>query len=109
MNPLLKSKLLNLKTKIYLFFDYLVKRLLYFIEFFLFLRFLLKFFGANERAIVVSLIYQGSEILIYPFNFIFPNFFWKWFFIEITTLTAMVFYSIFAFLLLQILKIIFQE
>lgn len=97
------------KTNLYLFFDSLIKRLLQLTEFLLSLRFLLKFFGASERALVVDLIFRGTDIFIFPFNFIFPNFYWKWFFIENTTLAAMAGYFIFAFLLLQILKIIFQE
>jgi hypothetical protein len=109
MNPFLKSKLFRLKTKIYLFFNFLIKKLLQLVEFLLVLRFFLKFFNASQQALVVNLIFKLTEIFVYPFNFIFPNFYWKGFFVESQVLAAMLGYLIFAFFLLEVLKIIFQE
>jgi len=109
MTTFIKYKILQFKTKFYLFLNFLIKKLLQFSEFFLFLRFWFKFANANPQTIVVDLIFKGSDFLIYPFNFIFPNFYWRGFFIESTTLAAMLGYLIFAIFVIQVLKIIFQE
>jgi hypothetical protein len=109
MNPFLKSKLLRLKTKIYLFFNFLIKKLLQLVEFLLVLRFFLKFFNASQQALVVNLIFKLTEIFVYPFNFIFPSFYWRGFFVESQVLAAILGYLIFAFFLLEVSKIIFQE
>jgi hypothetical protein len=88
---------------------FLIKKLFGLLEFFLFLRFSLKFFGANPKTLVVNYIYKGSEILVSPFNSIFPNVYWKGRLIDTTTISAMVGYAILVFLIFQILKIFSKE
>lgn len=109
MNPILKLRFSELKKQIYLFFYDLLKQILFFVEFFLLLRFLLKFFNANPQAKAVSFLYFWTDYLAIPFEFIFPNFYWKRFYVETTSLMAMIGFLIFFFLLIQVLKIIFRE
>ncbi len=84
---------------------YLVKRLFYLTEIFLFLRLILKFLGANPQTLVVDLIYKGSDVLVSPFNFIFPNINWpEGYLIETATISAMIGYALAFFVLLRLLQ-----
>ncbi len=83
----------------------LIKKLFYLLEFFLFLRLILKFAGASPKALVVELIYKWSYFFVSPFNFIFKNIYWpKGYFIEIATISAMVGYAILVYVILKILQ-----
>jgi len=105
MGILIKTHL----SKIYSMIFYVIKRLLGLVEIFLFLRLALKFFGANPKALVVDIIYQGSDIFISPFKFIFPNIYWNGKLIEITTLSAMAGYAILVYILFQLLRLFSKE
>lgn len=88
----------------------LIIKLFFLFEFFLFLRLLLKFFGASQRAIVVKLIYKWSNFFVSPFNFIFPNIYWpKGYFIEVATISAMVGYVILVFVILKLLRLFSRD
>lgn len=82
-----------------------IKRIFILTEFFLFLRLALKFLGANPETLIVELIYKYSAVLVFPFSFIFPNFYWRVYMIEITTISAMIGYAIVFFVIAQLLKI----
>jgi len=98
---------MRLLTRIYLRTSRLVNKLLALIEGFLFLRLLLKFLGASEKAFIVDLIYKGTDVLVSPFDFIFPNIYWpKDMLIETATLSAMIGYAILALLLYQLLRLL---
>lgn len=84
---------------------YFVKRALFLLEIFLFLRLMLKFFDADPKALVVNLIYKGSDILIWPFKFIFPNIYWNERLIETSTISAMVGYALVVYIFFQLLKL----
>lgn len=87
-----------------------VKRLLALTEIFLFLRLILKFLGANPQTLVVNLIYEGSDVLVSPFNFIFPNIYWPaGYLIEIATISAMIGYALSVFIIFQILRLFSKE
>lgn len=88
---------------------YIVKRIFLLFEFFLFLRLLLKFFNANPQALVVNFIYKYSDIIIYPFQFIFPNIHWKNYFIDTVTISAMIGYVIAVFAVLQLLRVFSRD
>ncbi|MBZ9572479.1 hypothetical protein KJA15_04055 [Patescibacteria group bacterium] len=89
---------------------YIISRLLILVEFFLFLRLVLKFLNANPKALVVGLIYRWSDILVSPFNFIFPDVYWpRGRLIDTATLSAMIGYAILVFIIFQILQLIFKE
>lgn len=97
-------------TKIYSIISSLVKKLFFLVEFFLFLRLALKFLGANPETLVVNLIYKYSDIFVSPFNFIFPNIYWpKGYFVEITTISAMIGYALAVFIILQIMRLFFRD
>ncbi|MFH1036696.1 MAG: hypothetical protein V1756_01330 [Patescibacteria group bacterium] len=83
----------------------LVAKLFFLLEFFLFLRLLLKFLGANPATPVVSLLYKYSDIVVYPFNSIFQNIFWKGHFVEIVTIATMAGYAVVVFILSRLLKV----
>jgi len=81
----------------------LILKLFYLLEFFLFLRLILKFFGASKTALVVKQIYQGSGFFVSPFENIFPNIILgRGYLLETTTLAAMVGYAILAYIFLKL-------
>lgn len=83
----------------------LIKKLFYLLEFFLFLRLILKFIGASPKALVVELIYKWSDFFISPFKFIFKNTYWPQdYFIETATISAMIGYAILVLVIFKILK-----
>lgn len=85
---------------------YATKRVFFLLEFFLFIRLTLKFLEANSQTPVVNLIYKYSDILISPFEFIFPNIHWpKGYLIDTTTLSAMIGYAILVFIIFQLLRL----
>ena len=97
---------MRILSKTYLMTFYIVKRLLSLLEIFLFLRLLLKFLAANPQALVVNLIYKGSDILVSPFNFIFPNIYWPaGYLIETATISAMIGYALAVFIIFRLLRL----
>ena len=89
---------------------YAFKRVFFLLEFFLFLRLLLKYSGANPKTLVVELIYQYSDILVSPFEFIFPNIYWpEGRFIEIAVISAIIGYAILVFIIFQLLKLFSRD
>jgi len=94
-------------TRFYLRMSHLINKLLVFIEGFLFLRLLLKFLRASEKAFIVDLIYKGTDFLVSPFDFIFPDIYWpRDMLIETATLSAMIGYAILVLLLYQLLRLL---
>ncbi len=89
---------------------YLIKRLLGLLELFLFLRLAFKFLAANPESLVVNLVYRYSDILIGPFEFIFPDIYWpKGYLIELSTISAMLGYALLVFIIFQLLKLFSRE
>ena len=72
------------------------------LEFFLFLRLLLKFADADSRAPVVDLIYRYTDILVFPFVPIFPDIRILGRLFEISTISAMVGYGILIFIIFKL-------
>jgi len=91
------------------FISSVVSKLLSLLEFFLFLRLLLKFLGANPLAIVVGFIYKYSDTFIAPFKFIFQNIYWNGHIIEISTIMAMIGYAIAVSILFQLLHLFSRD
>jgi len=96
-------------SKFYSVIIYILKRILVLTEFFLFLRLILKFLGANPTTLVVELIYKYSAILVSPFTYIFPNFCWRGYVIEIATASAMIGYALIIFIIFYLLKIFSKD
>jgi len=97
-------------TKIYDTVETIVIRLLGLLELFLFLRFILKFFNASSKALVVDFIYKWSSILVSPFDFIFPDIHLpKGYFIETSTLSAMVGYAILVYVIFRLLRLFSRD
>jgi len=87
-----------------------IKKLLLFVEFFLFLRLLLKFLSASPQALVVGLIYEWSDILVSPFVFIFPDIYWpEGYFIDSSTVSAMFGYWIAVYIIFQLLQLFSRD
>lgn len=93
-------------SKIFEFFFYLIRSLFGLVEFVLFLRLLLKFLGANTRALVVSLLYQCSDMLVLPFDFIFRDIYWKGHLIEIAVVSAIIGYAVLISILFWLLRLL---
>ena len=100
---------MRILTKIGSFISSVVSKLFSLLEFFLFLRLLLKFFWANPNTLVVKIIYKYSEILVSPFNSIFPNIYWRNYFVETSTIAAMIGYGIVVFVLFRLLRLFSQD
>ena len=88
---------------------YVIKRLLVLVEFFLFLRLLLKFLNASPKAPIVNLIYKYSDILVSPFDFIFPDIYWENRLIEVATISAMIGCAITVLIVFYLLRLFSRE
>jgi len=96
-------------SKIDSFISTVITRLVGLLEYFLFLRFLLKFLGANPQALIVDLIYKYSGILVSPFKFIFSNIYWRGHLIETSTIVAMMGYYVAVLVLLGIIHLFSRD
>jgi hypothetical protein len=86
-----------------------ISKLFFLLEFFLFLRLLLKFLNANPRAFVANLIYKYSDIIITPFDSIFSDVYWHGHTIDLVTISTMVGYAIAIFIIFQLVKVFSGE
>lgn len=100
---------MRILEKTYLMILRVIKRLLGLLEWFLFLRLVLKFLGANSQALVVNLVYKYSDVLISPFQFIFSDIEWKGRVIETATISAMIGYWILILIFFQILHLFSRD
>lgn len=92
---------------IFMFIIGIFKKLFYLLETFLFIRLALKFISANPGALVVDWIYHWSGKIVAPFDYIFHDIILtSGYFIETSTLAAMIGYAILAFIVLKIFKAI---
>lgn len=97
---------MEILRKTYLLIVLVTQRILGLLELFLFIRFLLRFLNASPKALAVSLIYKYSDILIFPFKFIFPDINLPYnFLIDSATVSAMIGYAVLAFVFLEVLKL----
>lgn len=97
---------MRILSRTYEMIFYAVKRVFFLLEFFLFIRLMLKFLEANSQTLVVNLIYKYSDILVSPFESIFPNIHWpEGYLIDTTTLSAMIGYTILVFIIFQLLRL----
>jgi len=76
------------------------------IELLLALRLVFKFFLANPTAPFVSWLYGATAQLIAPFSRIFPDFKIGNFFVETTTLVALIVYVLIGYLILELFSFI---
>ena len=95
--------------KVYSVFLSLLSKFFLFLQFFLFLRLLLKFLGANPETLVVGIIYKYSDILISPFNLIFNDIYLWDFLIETSTVSAMAGYAMAMFIIIKALRLFGKE
>jgi len=79
------------------------------VESLLLLRLVLKFLNANTEAFIVFALYWLTDILVWPYKFIFPNFYWRDYLVDLVAISAMVGYVITFFIALGILKIFFRQ
>lgn len=82
-----------------------ISRLFFLLEFFLFLRFLLKFLNANPQSPVAGIIYKYSDIITTPFDSIFSDIYWRGHTIDLVTISTMAGYAIAVFVISQLLRI----
>jgi hypothetical protein len=101
----IRYKFMKILTNIYSFISSFVKKLLGLLEFFLFLRLLLKFLGANPQTMIVSQIYKYSNVFVSPFDFIFHDIYWpQGHIIEVSSITAMIGYALAVFIIFSLLQ-----
>lgn len=118
--PTIKGILAKISNKIYLaityvvkrtyfLFRYVIKRILILVEILLSLRLILKFLGASQDSIIVDLVYKGSDFIVSPFKFIFEDIYWLDFFVETSTVSAMVGYALAVIIIFQLLKFFSED
>ena len=90
-------------------FVYFLSRLLLLAELILFLRLVLKFLGANSYAFVVKELYKLTDVMIWPVNSIFPNFYWGERLVDAVAISAMVGYLIAFLIVAGVLRLIFYN
>ena len=96
-------------SKVYSVFLSLLSKFFIFLQFFLFLRLLLKFLGANPETLVVSILYEYSDALISPFNLIFDDVYVWGLLVEMSTLSAMAGYAIAMLIIIKIFHLFRKE
>ncbi len=100
---------MRILSRIYSAFLTLISRFFLFLQFFLFLRLLLKFLGANPETLVVGIVYKYSDILVSPFNLIFNDIYLWDLLIETSTISAMIGYAIVMFVIIKALRLFRKE
>ncbi len=105
----IRYTLIRTLREIYLMVFYVIKRLLVLVEFFLFLRLLLKFLNASPKALIINLIYKYSDILVLPFDFIFPDIWIEGRLIEIATISAMIGCGMAVLIVFQLLRLFSKD
>ena len=80
-----------------------LKRIFGFLEFFLFLRIVLEFLGANPAAAAVKYFYDGTGFFTAPFNTIFPAIQWLGRTVDLVTFSAIIAYWILYEILMKLL------
>ena len=73
------------------------------LEILLGIRFVLKFLGASEIALVVDWIYSVTDVVVAPFDSIFSNFYMASGIVDIIAISAMIGYFILALIIFKIL------
>jgi len=83
----------------------IIHKVLGLVELVLFVRLMLKALGANSESLAVGILYEYTDILISPFNSIFDNFYSNGVFIETVTISAMIGYAVFVFIVARLLYV----
>ena len=93
----------NMKHFVFSFIKYLTGLT----ELLLTIRIILKFLGAGEKALIVKFFYFITSVLISPFKFIFPSFYFQKGLVDLTAFSAVIGYFILAIAILKLLNLIF--
>lgn len=89
---------------------YFLNRLLLLAESFLLIRFILKWLNASAQAFIARVFYSFTDILVWPFNFIFPNVnLADGGIIDVIAVSSMIGYAILALIIVGILKLFYKE
>lgn len=96
-------------SKVYSFFEYILKRAITLAGLLIFIRMVLKFFGANPTSFIVEKLYSNTDILLWPFRGIFENIEWMGHTIDIVSACAIAGYAVLVFLILQLLKVLTRQ
>lgn len=89
---------------------YFLNRILLLTEFFLMIRFILKWLNASDSAFIVSIFYSFTDVLVWPFNFIFPNIALNGGGIaDMIAISSMIGYAVFTLIIIGILKLFYKE
>ena len=83
--------------------------ILWLLELLLFLRLAFKFLRANSETLVVRELYRLTDLVLYPFQSILPDYVWRDRPIELAAVSAMVGYSIASIVVLRLFKLFRRE
>ncbi len=100
---------MNIVKKIIFFIRKILEKLLVFLELFLFLRLLLKLLAANPFTPVVKYLYRYSGLLVEPFQYIFPDFYWRGKLVEMSAISAMIGYGIAVYVVVRLINILLKD
>jgi len=83
--------------------------ILWLLELLLFLRLAFRFLRANPQTLVVRELYQLTDLALYPFQSILPDYVWRDRPIELTAISAMAGYFVVGVLVLLLVKLFRPE
>lgn len=95
------------KASTYSAFDQFVYLVFGIIETLLLLRFVFGVTGANRGASIVNMVYSITDILMAPFNFVFPANAVAGSVFEWSVIVAMIFYALLAWIIMKIIRIMY--
>jgi len=106
---LIMATIIRIK-KILPFVPYFLNKILLLTEFFLLIRFILKWLNASAQAFIVNIFYIFTDVLVWPFDFIFPNVNLDGGgIIDIISISSMVGYAVLVLIILGVLKLFYKE
>lgn len=95
------------KVATYSAVDQLIYLIFGILEILLLLRFIFRMFGASTAAPVTRMIYNVTNILMAPFRFIFPTNVVEGAVFEWSVLVAMILYALLAWIIMQLIRILY--
>lgn len=96
-------------AKVHYWLVYILRKVLAIIELVLFLRVVLKFFSASSQSFVVALIYEFTDVIVWPFQSIFPDVQISGMTLDLVVISAMLGYLTVYFVCTRILGLLVRE
>lgn len=95
------------KVRSYSAFDQFVYLVFGIVNMLLLIRFVFRLAGANTASPIVQFVYNMTDVLLSPFRFIFPTSVVSGAVFEWTSLVAIFFYALFAWIITRLIRIVY--